>query len=280
MPAFQLAEFEKQVNLLQRAFSRPTDFLHQLREIFERYGVPAHRLGSEVVGVPEPAYHVADLVIRQIELAMLPVFEENQGIVLRLAASLWRDAYYEVRSLGAFLVGHAPLDPASGVIEFLYQALLESPEADMQVLLLSQGSEQLRKTAPALWIKTLEDWLHQPQLVDSRIGLRSLLSVVNDPGFENLPPVFRMLEPFLMDPSRENEAVLRLLIEALIKRTAVETAYFLHEMIPYFDNERSLRLVRACLDQLEGDNQRLVRESLRSKMAMDKDVKNGGSPVS
>ena len=67
MPAFELAEFEKQVSILQRAFSRPTDFLKLLREMFERYGMPAFRVGSGVAGVPEPAYHVSDLMIRQIE---------------------------------------------------------------------------------------------------------------------------------------------------------------------------------------------------------------------
>jgi len=279
MPAFQLAEFEKQIAILQRAFSRPTDFLKLLREMFERYGMPAFRVGSGVVGVPEPAYHVPDLMIRQIELAMLPLIDENQGIVLRICKVLWKDRYHENRALGAFLIGKAPLDPPEAVISFLQEAGQQAEEPEMQVLLFSRGSERLRKEAPALWLKTLEDWLMQPQTMDPRIAFRSLLSVVNDAGFENTPPIFRMIEPFVLAPTREIEPALRDLIQALAARTEVETAYFFHEMIPFFDNERSLRLVRACLDSFQGENLRLIRESLRSKMTSDAKGSGNGSAV-
>jgi len=266
MPAFDLAEFERQMSVLQRTFSRPTEFLPTLKAVFERYGLPSHRTGNAVKGVPEPAYHVSELILRQIELALLPLVHENQGIVLRLADVLWKDRYYEVRMLGAYLVGKAPLEPSSAIVDFLKRSITATDELDMQVLLLARGSERLRREESAYWLETLEEWLHLPQEMDTRIGLRSLLSIVEDQSFENIPPVFRMLEPFLLDVSREQESVLRLLIAALAKRTPIETAYFLQEVIPYFENERSLSLVRSCLEYFEDENQLLVRDSLRLKM--------------
>ena len=275
MPAFDLAEFDQQVSVLLRAFSRPTEFLSTLKAVFERYGLPSHRTGMSVEGVPEPAYHISELILRQIEIALLPLIDENQGIVLRLADVLWKDRYYEVRLLGAYLVGKAPLEPASAIVDFLKRSIIDTDEPDMQILLLTRGSERLRREESSYWLVTLEEWLHQPQEIDTLIGLRSLLSVVEDPFFENIPPVFRMVEPFLLDVSRKQESVMRLLIAALSRRTPIETAYFLQEVIPYFENERSLSLVRSCLEYFEGENQLLVRDSLRLKMAAGKKDEGG-----
>ena len=270
MPAFDLAELDQQISVLLRAFSRPTDFLSTLKALFERYGLPSHRTGISVKGVTEPAYHVSELVLRQIEIALLPLIGENQGVVLRLADALWKDRYYEVRLLGAYLVGKAPLEPSSAIVAFLKRSIIATDELDMQVLLLTRGSGRLRREESSYWLVTLEEWLHRPQEIDTIIGLRSLLSIVEDKSFENIPPVFRMMSPFLLDVSREQESVLQLLIAALAKRTPIETAYYLQEVIPFFENERSLSLVRSCLEHFEGADQLLVRDSLRLKMAAGK----------
>lgn len=270
MPAFDLLKFDQKISVLQRAFSRPTDFLSTLKALFERYGLPSHRTGNVVKDVPEPAYHVSELILRQIKLALLSLIGENQGVVLRLADVLWQDRYYEVRMLGAYLVGKAPLEPSSAIVDFLKKSIIATNEPDMQVLLLTRGSERIRREESVYWLETLEEWLHQPREMDARIGLRSLLSIVEDHSFENIPPVFRMVEPFLLDVSREQESVLRLLIAALARRTPIETAYFLQEIIPYFENERSLSLVRSCLEYFEGENKLIVRDSLRLKMAAGK----------
>lgn len=262
MPGIQITIFREQVERLLLAFTRPTDFLQQLRGIFERYGLPAYHASDQKQNLPEPAYHLPALVLREIEIHIQPLCENNPGAALRLSSALAQDRYAEIRLLAADLLGFTPAAESTVVMNAIRQLCDGEESFLMRREYVTRGSLSLRRSAGDIWLDWIEQRLHASSLDEQRTGLLSVFSIIEDQGFENLPPVFRLLEPFLLTVKREQENLLRFLLEALAKRTAVETAYYLYEIAPYSTQDRSQRLIRSCLPFFSEELQQLIRRGL------------------
>jgi hypothetical protein len=262
MPGIQMAVFREQVEQLMLAFTRPTDFLRLLRDIFERYGLPAYRATDEKQSLPEPAYHLPTLVIREIEIKIPAQCEANPGAALRLSAALAVDRYAEIRLLAADVLGFTPTSDTDAVLDALTQFCEQEESTWMQHQMIQRGSRILRHSQSRLWLEWIEENLRTTDAKKQSIGLIALFSVIEDREFENLPPDIRLLEPLLLSVKREQESLLRAVVETLADRTPTETAYFLSEIAPYASEERSQRLIRACLSPFSAEQQRSIRRGL------------------
>lgn len=259
MPGIQMAELQRQMDQLLLAFTRPTAFHQQLTELFERHGLPMHRGAVDVV---EPAYHIPMLLEKEItELLRQPV-DENPEAALRLIEELWQDRYFEIRMLAASLLGSLP--PAAAPMLFDRLALMAKGETDglMLRLLFRNATQRLRREQADGWLGRMGEWLSASDLATQKIGLEALYSVIEDESFENLPPVYRILEPYLFEPRREHDIRLRGVMKALAQRSPVETAYYLYELAPFITSERGQRFVRSCLPLFDETHQSLIREGL------------------
>ena len=100
----------------------------------------------------------------------------------------------------------------------------------------------------------------------------ALFSIVRDEEFENLPPVFSLLEPVMLNPSRWQEAVATQLIHELAQRSPMECAYFLHEIAPFVKPPRARRMMRSFVELFEGEAQERLRISLKENREPEEDV--------
>ena len=259
MPGIQMAELRRQMDQLLLAFTRPTEFHQELTEIFDRHGLPTHH---GVVDVVEPAYHVPMLLEKEItELLRQPV-DENPDAALRLIAELWRDRYFEIRLLATALLGFLPARTAPMLFDRLAVMAMEESDGLMLRLLFRNATQRLRHEQADSWLERMGEWLAASNLATQKIGLEALYSVIEDESFENLPPVYRMLEPYLFDPRREHDVRLRGVMKALAQRSPAETAYYLFELAPFITSERGQRFVRSCLPLFDETHQSLIREGL------------------
>ena len=236
-----------------------------LRDLFEYYGNPGYRPGELVMDSPLVAtYHLPPMVMAQFELELGRLCNENPGAALALADQLWQDQHLETRTLAAFLVGQAPPSPPEPIIERL--AAWGEPGTPAVILdaLFERGSRRLRHEHPLQWLGAIETWMKSEELPHINIGLRAMLSVANDPEFENLPPVFRMLGEHVQAPADPLAANLMKILEALIVRSPMETAYFLRRQVltSTVDSPESQRLVRRCLPLLPPEAQDNLRSAL------------------
>ena len=262
MPGIQMTVFREQVEQLLLAFTRPTDFLRLLRAIFERYGLPAYHAADEKRSLPEPAYHLPALVLREIEIKLPPLCEENPGAALRLSDALVQDRYAEIRLLAGDLLGFTPSSEAAAIQNAISRFCELESSAWMRREWILRSSLSLRRSKGQAWLQWIEQNLKNPESKKQDIGFFALFSVIEDQKFENLPPVFRLLEPFLLSFNREQENLLRKLLGALTARTPTETAYFLAEIAPYAREQRSQRLIRACITPFTMEQQREIRRGL------------------
>jgi hypothetical protein len=262
MPGIEMSVFREQVDQLMLAFTRPTDFLHQLRGIFERYGLPAHRPSGLAPNLPEPAYHLPPLVLREIEINLPAFCSQNTGAALRLGDLLAIDRFAEVRLLAGEILGNIPSTEAEDVLDALRTFCEQEESALMRRQFVLRGSRRLRSEVPAQWLAWIEDHMRANHPQQQETGLVALFSVIEDAAFLNLPPVYRLLEPYLLNPPRQQDNLLRSLGEALAVRSPVETAYFLQEIAPFAIEQRGRRLIRAWAAHFDAEQERQIRRGL------------------
>jgi hypothetical protein len=96
-----------------------------------------------------------------------------------------------------------------------------------------------------------------------KLALRAMAVVVAEPDFENLPVVMRWLNPYLRAPLARLEADTLLVIQALARRSPLETAYFLQQGLMASQDVRTARLVRQSLPDFTVEVQQQLKARLR-----------------
>lgn len=268
MPAIQPARLRQQAAALAEHFPDPHAYVHSLHYLLDFYSDRARRSGQS--GRPGPliaAYNVRPPVLRMLLQELLPQAQDAPQAALRLCDALWNEDYLEFRQLAAMLLGQLSPDwgPEVGeaVIERLQRWITASLELHLIETLLSTGVERLHRQRPQLLLALIQSWLEAPKPFYQQLGLRSLLPLIRDPGFENLPVFFRLIQPFsrVIPPSLRPDVLD--VLEALARRSPQETAYFLRQTLAHPDAPDTPWLVRQSLGAFPEAYQNSLRQATR-----------------
>jgi hypothetical protein len=230
MPAIQPARLKLQSACLAEQFTQPGTFVRQLRVLLEQYADHTHRPGQ--AGEPSTllqSYKTPAPVLRQVwqDLRLLAGSDPAAG--LALCDALWQEPVLEIRILAARLLGQLPLAPAGQVVERLDAWGRSGLEERLVTVVLEQGTARLRQEAPASLLTLAQNWLHTDSIPIQQLGLRLLIPLIADPGFEALPTIFQIITPRLrVAPPRLRPDLLKVL-DALALRSPQEAAYVLKQ---------------------------------------------------
>ncbi len=133
----------------------------------------------------------------------------------------------------------------------------------MLAALLDQGSNVIRTAAPGKFLDLIHSWLDENRLPYKQMGLRTLESMVNDPDFDNIPPIFRLLSPLVLAPAPQLMNNLHHCLQALARKSPGETAFFLHQVIGSSADTNTARLIRRVIPEFP----ETLQENLRSASA-------------
>lgn len=268
MPAVQLARLKAEIQKLSWQFTNPVEFERGLRDLLERYADRVYRPGETLQFQKRtPAYRAPAIVLRQLELDLERLCRENPGAALLLAETLWKQPYLEPRLLAAFLLGRAPLSPPEAALERL--RLWCQASEDMRLIdeVLKRGSARTRQEQPEQWLQFCRQWLEERKLHSQRLGLRALLPAIHDREFENLPPVYPLIAPFLQSEPTGVQGELKEVLQALAARSPKETAFFLRQLLSIGLPLTSQRLIRRLLPAFSPEYQTGLRSALFSASA-------------
>lgn len=265
MPAIQLARLKIQIARLGESFSQPAAFVSGLHNLLDFYADRTHRPGQS--GKPSPlltAYHVPPPILRQILLEITPRIEADPDSSLALLDELWKQPYLEFRLLAANLLGMVPVIPPEPVVNRLQEWVSSETEDKLIETLLNQSIARLRTENRNRFFDLIKGWLNSTDLREQQLGLRAILTMLNDPSYDNLPYLFRLLTPL----TRTAPARLRpFIIEAyriLAQRAPTETAYFLRQSMDLPESPGVPWVARQILQDLPKENKDSLREALRS----------------
>jgi len=265
MPAVELSRLRVQINGLIARFDDPIGMRSALHDLLDLYANRAYRPGQTVKAQSLlPSYRVTPLVMRQLELELGKTCKEQPELALNVVEELWHDTYLEPRVLSTALLGAIPASHAEAVIQKISNWAKPEENSRMLDTLFQNGSVELRRSAPQLLLGIIEQWLgsYRPEL--QTLGLRALVPLIHDTAFENLPPVFRLLGPVVQNISVPLQTDLQIVVEAMAKRSPVETAYFLRQSLGIAVGQGTARLVRRCMPLFDTAQQTSLRSALQA----------------
>lgn len=267
MPAIQLARLKIQVTDLLTHFTDPIEFLRELHAMLDFYADRTRRSGQS--GKPKPliqAYNVPRQVMRRIESDILTQVIDDPMNALILADQLWADIWFESRLLAISILGSSPPEPADLIIERLQKWGKDCCEDTLLDALLDRGAAPIRLELPDEYLSLVESWLASGDLPSRKVGLRAMPALIQNPKFENLPVLFRLLAPFVRESSSVLEPDLIQAVRALGQRSPQETAFFLQQNLLSPHKSGLGIIIRRSLDVFPPEVEESLRTLLRERM--------------
>jgi hypothetical protein len=273
MPAIQLARLKIQVTELLTYFTQPADFLRELHTMLDFYADRTRRSGQS--GKPKPliqAYNVPRQVMRRIESDITPLVDADPDSALILADRLWLDAWYESRILAIAILGMLPPEPIGVIIDRLQAWGKGCRDDALLASLLDKGAAPVRSGYPNEYFVMVENWLSSGDVLSRKVGLRAMPALIQNPDFENLPALYRLLAPQVRESTSALEADLIQVVRSLGRRSPQETAYFLQQNLKAPHKSGLGLITRKSLDVFPPDLEESLRKALRERMR----ASNGG----
>lgn len=264
MPAIDLARLKKQTAQLADLFDQPTIFLREHREILDFY--VNHSLRSQGVAPSSvlPTYRTPTVVLRQIENELGPVAERQPIQALELADALWDEGWLETRLLAAFLLGRIP-PQEERLLARLTAWTQAVRDPSVRAALLTTSLTRLRKETPDLFLILVKEWLHPARQRMWSNGIQALVPLISSPDFDNLPPIFEIIEPIIRAAPATLQFDLQELIIMLYEASPDETTYFIQQILKSTKSPLLAVALRRMSPEFPAELQSDLREMLYKK---------------
>lgn len=265
MPAIQPARLRQQAALLAQHFDQPDAFVRNMQFVLDFYAERIRRPGLK--GKPAailPAYQVPQPVLRYLLQELAPLAAADPETGMELCDTLWDQDILEYRLLACLLLGNIPVDSPEPVLRRVRLWVAFQPENMLLEVLFGSGLLYLRRQYPQAVLDLAESWLLGSTPLEKQLGLRILSSLIKEPGFDNLPVLFRMIHPLCQSNPAEVRPDLLDLLESLARRSPQETAHFLRQTVNLPDSPQTPWLIRQVLHAFPEVTQKSLRQTLRS----------------
>ena len=264
MPAIDLARLKKQTTQLADLFDQPPTFLREHREILDFYVNRSLRSQGVAPSSVLPTYRTPTVVLRQIENELGPVAEKQPIQALELADALWDEGWLETRLLAAFLLGRIP-PQEERLLARLTAWTQAVRDPSVRAALLTTSLTRLRRETPDLFLILVKEWLHPARQRMWSNGVQALVPLISSPEFDNLPPIFEIVEPIIRAAPATLQFDLQELIIALYQASPDETTYFLQQILKNTKSPLLAVALRRMSAEFPSELQTNLREMLRKK---------------
>jgi|SRR3972149_1640368 len=262
MPAIDLARLKKQTARLADLFDQPSAFLREVREILEFYVNRSLRSQGVAPSSVLPTYRTPTVVLRQMETELGPIAEKRPIPALELADALWDEGWLETRLLAAILLGRLP-PQEERLLARLTAWTQAVRDPSVRAALLTTSLTRLRKETPDLFLVLVKEWLHPARQRMWSNGVQALVPLISSPDFDNLPPIFEVVEPILKSSPATLQFDLQELIIALFEASPDETTYFIQQILKETKSRLPAVALRRMSPELPPELQASLREMLR-----------------
>ncbi len=267
MPAVDLKRLDSQIDGLLWRYTRPEEFIQELRSIFNFYSDRVQRPGHLVSqNQIFHAYHLPPLVMRQLELRLKQKAQTEPAQTLALLDLLSQEEKWEPRLLAAYLLGVLPLTCYEDINARLMDWSSRSTDKKILKPLLDKGAARLAHEQPKTWLNTLNQWSNSSNKSDHRLLLLAIQNLLEDPDFDNLPPIFDMItRTMYLFPQALQESIFEV-FEKLIPRSAAECAYLIRHIIRLGTSGSSPALLRKITTLFPDPIRRSLLDEMRTPL--------------
>jgi hypothetical protein len=274
MPAIHLPRLQQQVEALSEHYADADKFSRQLRDLFTYYGDRTRRPSQQAKKSTRlPTENIPSPVLRQIVTQLTPYAENAPHAILNLCRGLWQHPVLEYRLLAALLLGKIAISHAEETLNLVQVWSLENKEEQILKKLSSNSLTTIRLQQPDLLHTHIQEWLSpnedefKPSEVNSlqKLGLSALIPFVENPAYENLPRIYKLLTPLLRESPRLLRPYLLDVLIPLAERAPQEVAYILRSELESEPTTQLKWLGRRTLPVLPEENQTRLRPLVARK---------------
>lgn len=264
MPAVQLSQLSKQIELLLLKWEQPDLFLSQLKDMLEYYSDRLYQPAEQTPIQPGLSiYRVPAIVLRQMELAFTLKAAKEPEAALSIAEALWKHGFAETYELSAAILGILPSSYHLYNMKRIGLWAAEDLPASHLGKMIDLATRQIRIHSLADWQAQLATWLQSNHKDQQNVGLLGLLSLARDQKYQNLPYIFRNLLPLVENPPEYLVTDILDILETLAHRSPMETAFFIRQCVHSSTSAATYRLLRRALPALPPSNREALSPLLR-----------------
>ena len=263
MPAVQLARLRIQIVRLSELFQDPPAFRQGLESLLEHYGDRSYRHGEEIIESGQtPSFNVPPLVMRQLEMELNQVTGDVIHSNFELLDSIWSSEYREMRQIAIFLLGRTAANEPKSYFTTLKKWCQPGEDISLLEELLAKSGEKIRAHDPAAWLAMANTWCRHKNYRVQEIGLIALDPLLSEQGLENLPEIFNILEPLLLETDLALQKRLLVTCQRLYDTSPVETLEYFKHLFQSNASDHFLRMMRRLVPTLSDDDQVKMRQVL------------------
>lgn len=266
MPAIDLVRLRFQIADLLDVFSEPEEFKRRLHLMFDSYSRRSLRQ-SKLSTSPTfiPTFNCHPQLIRQIGSGLRPGVIGSPQEALTIADYLWADEYLESQKIAALLLGMLPVELSEEVIARIIK--WAHPQVDrvsldfllMEVINILQKA-QLKKVESLIY-----SFLNFQDKDFQRVGLKLMEHLVHEPAFTGVPSLFKLISPLIIEPgSQKTQIDVSAVIEALARRTPIETSFFLQQLLHLTPGREIEKTISRYISFLPEENQASLLLAIRN----------------
>ena len=208
-----------------------------------------------------PTYRTPTVVLKQIETELGPVAEKQPIQALELADALCDEGWLETRLLAAFLLGRIP-PQEERLLARLTAWTQAVRDPHVRAALLTTSLTRLRKETPDLFLVLVKEWLHPARQRMWSNGIQALVPLISSPDFDNLPPIFEIIEPIIRAAPATLQFDLQELIIMLYQASPDETIYFIQQLLKSTKSPMLAVALRRMSPEFPAELQSSLREML------------------
>lgn len=262
MPAVNPERLRQQVEDLLTLLGDQVALKRQCLDLLDYYADHTRRsLASGGVKDAEGVFGVPRPVVRALSQGLRSRTQQKPALILPTATVLWEAGYRETRLLASAILGGIQQ------MEVAQWAETRASNCDDRVVLMelaSQGLAGLREADPTAFLDRASEWLGSTHRWLRLFALMALHSAVENPTFEDLPTVFRLLSGVSEKARGESRKALYALLRTLTRRSPPESARFLLDELAR-EVPGTQRTIRASLGHFPARQQELLKHALSVK---------------
>ena len=264
MPAINLIQLRTQLNTLLWNFTDPPAFRKSLADLLERFAYITIRPGSETLSAGDkPGLQIPLIVLREIDLAMLPIIHSQPQAALDICDLLWNDPDPEICVIAARILGRIPSVHSDMVLDRAGIWARKELDPLMARTLLSNASYTILRTDPEILMRKARAWYISEEKGKNNLCLEAMIILAEDRSYENLPAIFTILESLLTEASLSTQQNIFDLFKILLERSPLETIYLIRQQLQGHPNPTAIRIVRNLIPLLPEESQKSIRDKLR-----------------
>jgi len=136
-------------------------------------------------------------------------------------------------------------------------------DPEVRAALLTTSLTRLRRETPDLFLILVKEWLHPARQRMWSNGIQALVPLISSAEFDNLPPIFEIVEPIVKASPGTLQFDLQEFLTALFEASPEETIFFLQQILKETKSPLPAIALRRMSPDLPPELQISLREMLR-----------------